>query len=617
MYIPVTARTSSITSTSSPLALERASIRTFPPFASALSEAGDCVRHRSRMSPPLLRLRGSSYTRCKVQTSSIASLAPTGESFGSTKSLMRVFAAAPSPAARDYSRNSATGWSIGCACLIACAAAWFVHVRKRYLEAFASVHKRVIVIGGGFAGMQVVRDLSKRCEVTLIDVRDFFEYTPGVLGALVGGGPCRWMTGRGDHHIVIDGDLPEPGEVPIRNRDGMAAARLGELHRTFSDVAPKQARLLQVAPERYSLRLGAVDISNADECSVKETVLWDYLVLATGSSYPAPLKPASAHQTGRVRARQIMRQNRVEGFAAAAVQISRAKHVLVIGGGVVGVELAAELAITAGRAPQRVTLVHSRKRLMDNLPVEASERARRWLERQGVEVIVGERFLPLKEGNVGERTTSAGHCYEGETSGRVLYPDEVLFAGGAKPETSSLRHVGFQLGKQVIDSSPHHLQIPIDVGGGIKTDENTLQVDCGITRVSSENGTGDRPVKVFCIGDAASKPQERYLASFAHWEAEYVSGAILADINQKALPHKSRAVSVKPFKPPPRLLCISLGPWNGMFIWGDHVLCTGILSAFVKLGIEVWFKNFFPAPYFLARLIPRWDRTNVSTQPVK
>ena len=108
----------------------------------------------------------------------------------------------------------------------------------------------------------------------------------------------------------------------------MAAARLGELHRTFSDVAPEQARLLQVAPERYSLlRPGAVVISNADECSINPKLYCGItLVLATGSSYPAPLKPAGTHQTGRVHARQ----NRVEDFAVAARKISRAKHVLVM-----------------------------------------------------------------------------------------------------------------------------------------------------------------------------------------------------------------------------------------------------------------------------------------------
>ena len=181
---------------------------------------------------------------------------------------------------------------------------------------------------------------------------------------------------------------------------------------------------------------------------------------------------------------------------------------MVIGGGVVGVELAAEIVITAGRAPQRVTLVHSRKRLMDNLPVEASEYARRWLEGQGVEILVGERFLPMKEPCGG----NAQHPLDIVTRVKLLAECSIrmkLFSLVAqKPETSSFGHVGVQVEKEVIDSSPHHLRIPIDVGGGIKTDENTLQVDCGITRVSSEDGAGDRPVKVFCIGDAASKPEE-------------------------------------------------------------------------------------------------------------
>ena len=193
-----------------------------------------------------------------------------------------------------------------------------MHIRERYLEAFASVHKRVIVIGGGFAGTQVVKRPFKKMRSYLIDVRDFFEYTPGVLGALVGGGPCRWLTGRGDNQIVRDGGFTGSW-VPIRNRMAWLLLGLGELHRTFSDVAPEQARLLQVAPERYSLRPGAVVISNADECSINETVLWDYLVLATGSSYPAPLKPTGTHQTGRVHARQ----NRVEDFAVAQRKISR------------------------------------------------------------------------------------------------------------------------------------------------------------------------------------------------------------------------------------------------------------------------------------------------------
>ena len=47
--------------------------------------------------------------------------------------------------------------------------------------------KRVVVVGGGFAGSNVVCGLEKdeRFSVTLIDTKDYFEFTPGVLRVLV------------------------------------------------------------------------------------------------------------------------------------------------------------------------------------------------------------------------------------------------------------------------------------------------------------------------------------------------------------------------------------------------------------------------------------------------
>ena len=73
--------------------------------------------------------------------------------------------------------------------------------RFRYRTAYRSVRKRVLIIGGGFAGLQVVKDLAKKCEVTVVDVRDFFEYTPGVLSALVGGRPLqRGLTSASTYH---------------------------------------------------------------------------------------------------------------------------------------------------------------------------------------------------------------------------------------------------------------------------------------------------------------------------------------------------------------------------------------------------------------------------------
>ena len=45
--------------------------------------------------------------------------------------------------------------------------------------------KRVVIIGGGFAGSTVAMKLQSDFNVTLIDDKDYFEYTPGVLRAIV------------------------------------------------------------------------------------------------------------------------------------------------------------------------------------------------------------------------------------------------------------------------------------------------------------------------------------------------------------------------------------------------------------------------------------------------
>jgi len=45
--------------------------------------------------------------------------------------------------------------------------------------------RRVLVIGGGFAGLAIGRDLRDEFLVTIVDAKEFFEYTPGILRAYV------------------------------------------------------------------------------------------------------------------------------------------------------------------------------------------------------------------------------------------------------------------------------------------------------------------------------------------------------------------------------------------------------------------------------------------------
>ena len=45
--------------------------------------------------------------------------------------------------------------------------------------------KRVVIIGGGFAGSFVASKLERDFLVTLIDSKDYFEYTPSILRLVV------------------------------------------------------------------------------------------------------------------------------------------------------------------------------------------------------------------------------------------------------------------------------------------------------------------------------------------------------------------------------------------------------------------------------------------------
>jgi len=45
--------------------------------------------------------------------------------------------------------------------------------------------RRVLIIGGGFSGLLAARDLAWGFDVTVVDAKEFFEYTPGILRAYV------------------------------------------------------------------------------------------------------------------------------------------------------------------------------------------------------------------------------------------------------------------------------------------------------------------------------------------------------------------------------------------------------------------------------------------------
>lgn len=151
---------------------------------------------------------------------------------------------------------------------------------------------------------------------------------------------------------------------------------------------------------------------------------YDYLVVATGLRRAWPVVPQSLR--------------RETYLAEAGVHISavraapRDAGVVVVGGGAVGIEMAAELKMVHPDA--RVALVHSRDRLLSSepLPAACGDRALQLLREAGVEVVLGRRYAETRE--VGDGLTEV-HFADG---GKMVAGVVVVAVSRSRPSTAFL-----------------------------------------------------------------------------------------------------------------------------------------------------------------------------------
>lgn len=234
--------------------------------------------------------------------------------------------------------------------------------------------KRIVVVGGGYAGFEIAKGLEDHAEVTLIEPRSAFVHVPAVIRALVDPELMRQIV------LPYDGLLKKGAWV--------------------------QGRAAQIAADHVVLEDGTC-------------IAADFIIAATGSGYAAPFKPAG---------------DDVEAFrtshASLVADLDSAESVVIAGAGPVGIELAGEIA--AARPGKKVTLVSGAKRLMPDYPEKMSRKLKDKLAALGVEVILGDRAQDLQAGDGpyrGQLTLA---------SGRRLDADMIFPATGAKPSPSPL-----------------------------------------------------------------------------------------------------------------------------------------------------------------------------------
>ncbi|GAA5941535.1 NAD(P)/FAD-dependent oxidoreductase [Sporobolomyces koalae] len=160
-------------------------------------------------------------------------------------------------------------------------------------------------------------------------------------------------------------------------------------------------------------------------------ISFDYLVLATGSSYPFPCRvPNDSTETSIV-----------EQFKHLQTAIAESKSILVLGGGPVGIEFAGEVAeyyrTSSGDKKKEITLVHSGERLIqdEGFKPKFGHSLQKQLEGLGVRVVLNEKL------QVGERKTGK---LQGQdqvfhyVNGQTVKADFLFVAFGNSPNTSFL-----------------------------------------------------------------------------------------------------------------------------------------------------------------------------------
>ncbi|MEZ8258714.1 NADH:flavorubredoxin reductase NorW [Vibrio cyclitrophicus] len=254
----------------------------------------------------------------------------------------------------------------------------------------------IVLVGAGFAALQTIKMIRKtdpNIAITIVTADAGIEYSKPNLS-----------------HVFSQAQTPQ--QLAINT-----AQQLAELHNV---VIKTNVWVNEINTEQQFIVAG------------DDIIPYSKLVLATGA---APFIPAAEGLS----AQATITLNSLEEFEKHKAQIDAAQRITVIGGGLIGVELAFDLQ-TAGKS---VTVIEPASYLLGSLvPPFISLELERELRKAGVTVET--------DAMVSHATYLADGVRLQTTSSRLIKTDVVIAAAGLMPNTALAQQTGMAVNRGII-----------------------------------------------------------------------------------------------------------------------------------------------------------------------
>ncbi|MCF6167183.1 NAD(P)/FAD-dependent oxidoreductase [Lutibacter sp.] len=232
--------------------------------------------------------------------------------------------------------------------------------------------KRLVVIGGGFAGLELVKKLkNNKIQIVLIDKNNFHQFQPLL------------------YQVATSGLEPDSIAFPLRKQ--LAG---------YKNVNFRLTEVLQIKPEENTIY------------TTKGIITYDYLVLATGTATNFfGLKSVQKNGLGlkdirdSLNIRHMMLQNLEQATITCNEQEKKAlTNFVIVGGGPAGIEMAGALAefckyIIPKDYPEfsasimKIYLIEASNKILGVMSNKASSQSLKYLTDLNVNVLVNEAVI--------------------------------------------------------------------------------------------------------------------------------------------------------------------------------------------------------------------------------